>query len=72
MSLPCCGDGWFVFWSADATGWFDEEWICFDWSVTEHWRMWDMVFCLRLTGHWFGGLSYELYVYAKCFCWQDT
>ena len=32
-----------------------------------------MVFCLRLTGHWFRGLSYELYnVYTKCFCWEDT
>ena len=33
MSLHC-GDSWFVFLSADATdNWFDDEWICFDWSV---------------------------------------
>ena len=29
-----CGDGRYAFWSADATdNWFDDEWICFDWSV---------------------------------------
>ena len=57
MSLPCCGDGRFVFWFADVTDdWFDEEWICFDWSVvTEGCEIWfsvwdwqdtDLVGCL--------------------------
>ena len=58
MSLPC-GDGRFVFWSADATdNWSDDEWICFDWSVvTEGCEIWfsvwdwqdtDLVGCLEL------------------------
>ena len=36
-------------------------------------RGWDMVFCLRFTGHWFGRLSYELYnVCTKCFCREEA
>ena len=34
LMLVLCGDGWFVFWFVDATDiWFDDEWICFNWSV---------------------------------------
>ena len=33
MLVPCV-NGWFVFWFIDATNIsFDDEWICFDWSV---------------------------------------
>ena len=33
MLVPCA-HGQFVIWSVDATDiWFDDEWICFDWSV---------------------------------------
>ena len=43
------------------------HWYLCDWGV------WEMVFCLRLTGHWFGGLSWTVYdVYTKCFCWEYT
>ena len=72
MSLPCCDDGRFVFWSADATDWFDEEWICFDWSVvTERCEIWfsvwdwqdtDLVGCL---------MNYILSM-PSVFCWKDT
>ena len=48
-------------------------WVNLFWLISCYWGVWDMVFCLRLTGHWFGGLFYELYyVYTKYFCWDDT
>ena len=56
MSLPCCGDGRFVLvcWCH----WWLIWWrVNLFWLISCYWGVWDMVFCLRLTGHWFGGLS---------------
>ena len=52
--------------------WFDDEWICFYWSVViEGYEIWFSVW------HWqdtdLVGCFHELYdVYNKCFCWEDT
>ena len=49
------------------------RWVNLFWLISCYWGVWDMVFCLRLTGHWFGGLPYKLYnFYTKCVCWEDT
>ena len=60
--LVCCCHWYLVWW-----------WVNLFWLISCYWGVWDMVFCLRLTGHWFGGLCYELYdFYTKFFCWEDT
>ena len=60
--LVCCCHWYLVWW-----------WVNFFWLISCYWGVWDMVFCLGLTGHWFGGLSYELCdFYTNFFCWEDT